>query len=156
MWLVGKLSMLSPVGEPGYRQWKDLRRLTENKMVICWQLSPWFLVIPSHLLTVTKHPFLCPNWRNYQMKQDSPWKKQIHFTDMFGYSKPQETAQIKCWLPGDNPTETMMILGSFPLNIMGLGLLKGKAWVDSKGKGWKFSSSFYKLLLHYHCLRYWM
>lgn len=73
---------------------------------------------------------------------------------MFGYSKPQETAQIKCWLPGDNPTETIMILGSFPLNIMGLGLLKGKAWVDSKGKGWKFSSGFYKLLLHYHCLRY--
>ena len=33
-----------------------------------------------------------------------------------------------------------MILGSFPLNIMGLDLLKGRTWVDSKGKEWKFGT----------------
>lgn len=33
-----------------------------------------------------------------------------------------------------------MILGVLPTNVMGLDLLKGKAWVDSKGREWKFGS----------------
>lgn len=45
-----------------------------------------------------------------------------------------QMAQIKCWLSGDNPTETRMVLVSFPLNITGLGFLEGKAWVYSKVK----------------------
>ena len=68
-------------------------------------------------------------------------KKQIWVTDVFGDSKPQPTARVKCWLPGnETATEAMMILGNFPTNILGLDLLKGQAWVDSKGREWKFGS----------------
>ena len=31
-----------------------------------------------------------------------------------------------------------MILGRLPTNILGLDLLRGRAWVDSKGKEWVF------------------
>ncbi|GAB0203425.1 hypothetical protein GRJ2_002808100 [Grus japonensis] len=38
-----------------------------------------------------------------------PDKKQIWVTDVFGYSKPQPTARVKCWLLADTtPTETTM------------------------------------------------
>ncbi|XP_040977018.1 uncharacterized protein LOC121232714 [Aquila chrysaetos chrysaetos] len=66
-------------------------------------------------------------------------KKQIWVTDVFGSSQPQPTAKVKCWLPGDSsPVEVTMILGPLPTNILGLDLLKGRSWVDSKGREWKF------------------
>ena len=53
-------------------------------------------------------------------------KKQIWVTDVFGTSQPQATARVKCWLPGDETaTETIMILGPLPTNILGLDLLQG-------------------------------
>lgn len=66
-------------------------------------------------------------------------KKRIWVTDVFGNSRPQSTARVKCWLPGDeSPIEVLMILGRLPTNILGLDLLRGRAWVDSKGKEWVF------------------
>ena len=66
-------------------------------------------------------------------------KKQIRVTDIFGSSQPQPTAEVKCWLPGDSsPVEVTMILGPLPTSILGLDLLKGQPWVDSRGREWKF------------------
>lgn len=49
--------------------------------------------------------------------------------------------RVQSWLPGDTtPTVTTVIISVLPTNILGLDLLKGKAWIDSKGREWKFGS----------------
>lgn len=58
------------------------------------------------------------------------------------YSETPNLNPQQCWLPGDTtPTvTTMIIIGVLPASSLGLDLLKGKAWVDPKGREWKFSS----------------
>lgn len=47
-------------------------------------------------------------------------------------SEPQVTAQVKCWLPGDETaTGTIMILGALLANIL------GRVWLE-----WKESSGY--------------
>ena len=47
-------------------------------------------------------------------------KKRIWVTDVFGNSRPQPTARVKCWLPGDESPAEVLILGRLPTNIVGL------------------------------------
>ncbi|KAK4806128.1 hypothetical protein QYF61_005500, partial [Mycteria americana] len=66
-------------------------------------------------------------------------KKKIWVTDVFGNSLPQNTATVKCWLPEeDSPIWVVMVVGPYPVNILGLDVLKGRGWEDSSGKEWKF------------------
>ena len=68
-------------------------------------------------------------------------KKQIWVTDVFGKSLPQNTATVKCWLPEeDSPIWVVMVVGPYPVNILGLDVLKGRGWKDSSRKEWKFGS----------------
>ncbi|KAK4806973.1 hypothetical protein QYF61_027340 [Mycteria americana] len=66
-------------------------------------------------------------------------KRKIWVTDVFGNSLPQNTATVKCWLPEeDSPIWVVMVVGPYPVNILGLDVLKGRGWEDSSGKEWKF------------------
>ncbi|KAK4810916.1 hypothetical protein QYF61_013324 [Mycteria americana] len=69
-------------------------------------------------------------------------KRKIWVTDVFGNSLPQNTATVKCWLPEeDSPIWVVMAVGPYPVNILGLDVLKGRGWEDSSGKEWKFGST---------------
>ncbi|KAK4806458.1 hypothetical protein QYF61_013951 [Mycteria americana] len=68
-------------------------------------------------------------------------KRKIWVTDAFGNSLPQNTATVKCWLlEEDSPIWVVMAVGPYPVNILGLDVLKGRGWEDSSGKEWKFGS----------------
>ncbi|KAK4828043.1 hypothetical protein QYF61_023081, partial [Mycteria americana] len=69
-------------------------------------------------------------------------KKKIWVTDVFENSLPRNTATVKCWLPEeDSPIWVVMVVGLYPVNILGLDVLKGRGWEDSNGKEWKFGST---------------
>ncbi|GAB0209514.1 pol-like protein ENS-3 [Grus japonensis] len=44
-------------------------------------------------------------------------------------------------LPGeDSATTVAMVVGELPFNLLGLDVLKGKTWIDNKGRQWSFGS----------------
>ena len=60
---------------------------------------------------------------------------------VFGKPLPQNTATAKCWLPKeDSPIWVVISVGLYPVNILGLDVLKGRGWKDSRGREWKFGS----------------
>lgn len=59
----------------------------------------------------------------------------IFVVDNFGNTQPQTTAKVRCWLRrGEKADETLMVLGKFPTDLLGLDLLKGRFWTDEEGK----------------------
>ena len=117
-----------------------LRRLTENgqgDLLVTFPLGPFKMPVTFLIHTGAQ---MSARWVDvascYGIVAD---KKQIWVTDVFGNSKPQPTARVRCWLPRDtSPVEVTMILGSLPTNILGMDLLKERPWVDSNGREWKF------------------
>lgn len=68
--------------------------------------------------------------------------------DNFGYTQPQTTAKARCWLPREEKAvETLMVLGKFPTDLLGLDLLKGRSWTNDKGKIWAFEKETQHLCL---------
>lgn len=77
-----------------------------------------------------------------------PDKKGLIGADTFDNLQSQPAAKVKCWLSGDaSVTETLMIIGPFLVNLLGLDILKGKSWIDDKGRQWSFGSDFSLLCL---------
>ena len=62
--------------------------------------------------------------------------------DAFGNVQAQTLATVGLQLPGENTaTLVMVVVGLFLLNLLGLDVLKGKMWIDDKGRNWTFGTS---------------
>ncbi|XP_051644256.1 uncharacterized protein LOC127471415 [Manacus candei] len=128
------------VNKPKNSQWVYERKLTENNqgdLVITFPLGPFKSLVTSMVDTGAQVSAL--QTEAATQCGIKPDKKEIWVTDAFGKSQPQYTARVKCWLPGDETApETTMIVGPLPANILGLDLLKGRAWRDARGREWVF------------------
>lgn len=77
-----------------------------------------------------------------------PSNKGVFVEGAFGCAQPQKIAKVRCWLLGKKKAiETLIVLGHFLTNLLGLDLLKGKSWTDEEGKIWTFGTETHHLCL---------
>lgn len=65
--------------------------------------------------------------------------KNLIVLNAFGKTQSMPMTPATLWLPGEeNPVNTMVAVGSFQMNLLGIDVLKGRQWRDTQGNSWSF------------------
>ena len=67
--------------------------------------------------------------------------KNLIVLNALGKAQSVPVTSVTLWLPGEeNPVNTMVAIGSFQMNILGIDVLKGRQWHDTQGNSWSFGT----------------
>lgn len=68
-------------------------------------------------------------------------RKKIFVADAMGGVHSQTMATVRLRIPGEEVAqEISMVVGKYPLNLLGLDVLKGRSWIDDQGGSWVFGA----------------
>ena len=69
----------------------------------------------------------------------SPPSKRLMVSNALGKTQTVPMTPVTLWLPGEeDPVDTMVAVGPFQMNLLGMDVLKGKQWRDTQGNSWSF------------------
>jgi len=67
--------------------------------------------------------------------------KSLIVLNTLGKTQTVPMTPVTLWLPGEeDPVDTMVAVGPFQMNLLGLDVSKGKQWRDTQGNSWSFSA----------------
>jgi len=134
-----KPNPLTPQGEGESRGWMFIRQLTcSNKggLLITVAVRPkrrpiTFLIDTGAQITALRR--VEAEWCGISV----PSKRLIN---VLGKTQTVPMTPVTLWLPGEeDPVDTMVAVGPFQMNLLGMDVLKGKQWRDTQGNWWSFS-----------------
>jgi len=65
--------------------------------------------------------------------------RQLMVSDALGKTQTVPMTTVTLWLSGhEDPVDTMVAVGPFQINLLGMDILKGKQWCDTQGNSWSF------------------
>lgn len=68
-------------------------------------------------------------------------RRKMFVADAMGGVHSQAMATVRLQLPGEEVAqEISMVVGKYPLNFLGLDILKGESWTDDQGGSWVFGA----------------
>lgn len=68
-------------------------------------------------------------------------RKKMFVADAMGGVHSQAVATVRLRLPGEEVAQKIsMVVGKYPLNLLGLDILKGRSWTDNQGGSWVFGA----------------
>ncbi|XP_064361548.1 uncharacterized protein LOC112984442 [Dromaius novaehollandiae] len=136
----GKLDPLPPQGEGRGRGWMFIRQLTCNNkgdLLITIAVGPkkrpvTFLIDTGAQITMLK-------WSEAERCGISVPSKHLIVLNALGKTQTVPVTLVTLWLPGEeSPVDTMVAVGPFQMNLLGIDVLKGKQWRDTQGNSWSF------------------
>jgi len=67
--------------------------------------------------------------------------KRLIVSNALGKTQTVPMTPVTLWLPGqEDPVDTMVAVGPFQMNLLGMDVLKGKQWRDTQGNSWSFGA----------------
>lgn len=141
--------LLSSIGETGDRGWLFIRKLIKNSkgdLLTTYPIGPH--KVPITFLVDTGAQMSALKVEDASSHGIIPSNKGILMVGAFGHAQPQKISKVWCWLLGkEKEIETLILLGHFPTNLLGLDHLKRKLWTDKEGRIWVFGKETHHLCL---------
>jgi len=138
----GKLNPPLPQGEGEGGGWMFVRQLTCNNkgdLLITVAVGPKRR--PVTFLLDTRAQITALSRIEAKRCGISVPSKSLIVLNALGKTQTVPMTPVTLWLPREeDPVDTMVAVGPFQMNLLGMDILKGKQWCDTQGNSWSFSA----------------